>query len=525
MAHIEKHEKDVFDGAAGYSKVEMQKLSQHLSELKSEVADETKLEAEISKELDDLSKDLMLEVGWTYLEQISKVETRFQVDGKWLYTCFRDKLAEDPTMGVTATTDFPKVSQTFFEKKLGYKAADSSWDGKNFNRQVWLNTIRYQMKKGLEPDGMQGPKTTLAILADLWVDTSAMKRVKAAKEVKSENVKVPDGTKKTVDKWAEATPWAVLLDTKDQHGNAIYKITDLKDLPTSGRTDKKVYHFVDANGRNVYDFYGPGRVDTRGDGMKNWKKDDKGNIYVGDIIVSGKKKAFVKEAVDGYNTSTERQEFYSTYVKEMKGLDLKKELQATHKDVLWDDWFKKNAIVLTEVTNKIDIWVTVAGQFLWYIRPVDYALDGNFNKDGAVKRLYDLIEKNGKNAETEAVYNAALEGVRKSKAYSFVDLFGKDEKYTIPYKAYFDLFEGGKVMVNTDKPQYISRVNDKWVEYIQFDLNDAGWDEDFNEKLKTPVTAVIDSDTGKFSEYKWKKVLAEKIKGIVASSTFKNSIE
>ncbi|MBP6086207.1 hypothetical protein KA478_03315 [Patescibacteria group bacterium] len=70
-------------------------------------------------------------------------------------------------MGVTATTDFPKVSQTFFEKKLGYKAADSSWDGKNFNRQVWLNTIRYQMKKGLEPDGMQGPKTTLAILADL----------------------------------------------------------------------------------------------------------------------------------------------------------------------------------------------------------------------------------------------------------------------------------------------------------------------------------------------------------------------
>ncbi|MBP6086206.1 hypothetical protein KA478_03310 [Patescibacteria group bacterium] len=63
MAHIEKHEKDVFDGAAGYSKVEMQKLSQHLSELKSEVADETKLEAEISKELDDLSKDLMLEVG------------------------------------------------------------------------------------------------------------------------------------------------------------------------------------------------------------------------------------------------------------------------------------------------------------------------------------------------------------------------------------------------------------------------------------------------------------------------------
>ncbi|MBP6086209.1 hypothetical protein KA478_03325 [Patescibacteria group bacterium] len=92
---------------------------------------------------------------------------------------------------------------------------------------------------------------------------------------------------------------------------------------------------------------------------------------------------------------------------------------------------------------------------------MDYALDGNFNKDGAVKRLYDLIEKNGKNAETEAVYNAALEGVRKSKAYSFVDLFGKDEKYTIPYKAYFDLFEGGKVMVNTDKPQYISRVNDK----------------------------------------------------------------
>lgn len=80
----------------------------------------------------------------------------------------RDKLAEDKTTALTNTTVGPKVLQTFFEKKLGYKATDSTWTGESFDKQFYLNIIKYQMsKKELVPDGMPGPKTTLAILTDM----------------------------------------------------------------------------------------------------------------------------------------------------------------------------------------------------------------------------------------------------------------------------------------------------------------------------------------------------------------------
>ncbi|MBP7061488.1 hypothetical protein KBA84_01500 [Patescibacteria group bacterium] len=84
------------------------------------------------------------------------------------------------------------------------------------------------------------------------------------------------------------------------------------------------------------------------------------------------------------------------------------------------------------------------------------------------------------------------------------------------YKAYFGLFNDGKLLVdkNSQYTKITKADNNKLV--LQFDLNDKNLDEDYNKELTIPLEKILVN--GKINTDSFELELKAKVKNIIDSN-------
>lgn len=133
------------------------------------------------------------------------------------------------------------------------------------------------------------------------------------------------------------------------------------------------------------------------------------------------------------------------------------------------------------------------------------------SKDYAIldKKILSLMEEAGK----KRYYGDQLDATIRSSSYTLAQLF-PDKVNDDGYKAYFNLFDDSKVVLDTNKANTkIATVDGKLV--LQFDLDDSWWDEKYNDGLTIPLDNIIDNQ--KLSAAKFKQELQKIIKHIIDS--------